>query len=239
MGDYPSAQHYYDDARSAAHDAQNIELVTYILCCMSQLAVLQGKPRVGIDHAAAAAFWAKQAHSPLAQAYAADVAVRAYVADNQSDKCRETLDQEYAALQAARTDEPRASWWYFYNESFYWSTASRCALKLQQPEAALSAMDQSLTLVDPANLHDRIFRLLFRAEVRIQQTEIQDASSIVAEVTRLTAANASQLIVQRVNDVRGLLTPWARTKPVGELDERLAAYRPAAGNGSTKRTYSS
>ena len=90
MGAYHSAQHYYDDARSAAHDAQNVELVTYILCTMSHLATWQGKPRVGIDHAVAAAVWAEQAHSPLARAYAADVAVRAYVADNQPDKCRDS-----------------------------------------------------------------------------------------------------------------------------------------------------
>ncbi len=35
MGDYCSAQHYYDDARSAARDAHNVELVTYILCTMT------------------------------------------------------------------------------------------------------------------------------------------------------------------------------------------------------------
>jgi hypothetical protein len=237
MADYQSAQHYYDDARSAAHDAQNAELVTYILCTMSQLVVLQGKPRVGIDHAVAAAEWAEQASS-LARAYAADKAVRAYAADSQPDKCQAKLDEEYAALKSANKDEPHASWWYFYSESYYWSTASRCALKLHQPEAALQAMDQSLTMGDPANLRDRIFRMLFRAEVRIEQEEIQEASSIVSNVTRLTAVNASQLIVKRVSEIRGLLTPWERTKPVRELDERLVAYRPGNGNGSTKRTYS-
>lgn len=34
--------------------------------------------------------------------------------------------------------------------------------------------------------------------------------------------------------------PWQRTKPVRELDERLAAYRPAvtSGSGNTKSAYS-
>jgi len=96
-------------------------------------------------------------------------------------------------------------------------------------------MDKSLTLVDPANLQGRIFRLLFRAEVRIQQEEIQEASSMVSDVTRLMATNTSQLIVKRVNKVRGLLTPWERTKPVRELDERLVAYRPGGGKDSGKR----
>ncbi len=238
MGDYQSAQRYYDDARSAAHDAQNVELVTYILCTMSHLATWQGKPRVGIDHAVAAAVWAEQTQSALARAYAADVAVRAYVSDNQPDKCRETLDREYAAIQAARADEPGAAWWYFYDESFYWRTEGECALKLQRPEAAMNALDKSLTLVDPANLHNYTFRLLFRAEARIQQAEITEASNIVADVARLTTGSASQRISQRITDLRALLSPWERTKPVRELDSHLAAYRSAAGSGNTKRTYS-
>jgi hypothetical protein len=36
--------------------------------------------------------WAQQTDSPHARAYAADVAVRAYVANNQPDKYREALD---------------------------------------------------------------------------------------------------------------------------------------------------
>ena len=240
MGDYRTAQHYYDDARNAAHEAQNVELVTYILCTMSHLATWQGKPRVGIDHAVAAAVWADQAASPLARAYAADVAVRAYVADNQPAKCRQALDREYAALQAARADEPRADWWYFYDESFYWGTEGECALKLRRPDAAITALDKSLTLVNPANLHNYTFQLLLRAEARIQQTEIAEASRIIADVARLTTANASQRIAQRITSIRDSLTPWERTKPVRELDQQLAAYRPrvASGSSNTKSTYS-
>lgn len=166
--------------------------------------------------------------------------VRAYAADNQPDKCRETLDQEYTALQTARADEPTASWWYFYDEGFYWATEGMCAVTLQQPEAAMTALDKSLTLVDPAHLHDRAFRLLSQAEARIQQAEVTEASGIVADVAQLTAGNGSQRIAQRITDVRGLLTPWERTKPVRELDQQLAIYCPAvvSGSGSTKRAYS-
>ncbi len=174
----------------------------------------------------AAAVWAEQAASPLARAYAADVAVRAYAADNQPDKYRETLDREYAALHDVGTDGPRAAWWYFYDESFYWRTEAECALKLQRPDAAMAAIDKSLILVDPANLHNYTFRLLFRAEARIQQAEIAEASRIVADVARLTAANTSQRVAQRITEIRGLLIPWQRTKPVRELDQQLASYRP-------------
>ncbi|MGH8361355.1 MAG: hypothetical protein ACRESF_28090, partial [Pseudomonas sp.] len=192
MGDYHGAQHYYDDARSAAHDAQNVELVTFVLCGMSHLATWQGKPRVGLDHAAAAAVWATQTDSPLAQAYAADVAARAYAADNQPVEFQAALDREYAALTAQHSDTPISSWWYVCNESCYWGTAGEGALNLRKPDSAMTTLDKSLTLVDPANLHNRTFVLLFRAEALIQQTEIAEASTIVADVARLTVGNGSQ-----------------------------------------------
>lgn len=78
---------------------------------------------------------------------------------------------------------------------------------------------------------NRAFALLNRAQARIQQTEVTEASSIVADVAQLTAGHASQRIAQRITDLRGLLTPWKRTKPVRELDERLAAY-PAVESSS-------
>jgi len=121
-GDYRSAQHYYDDARTIAHDAQNVELVTYVLCTMSHLATLQGRPRVGIDHAVAAQVWAAQSKSPRAAGYAADIAARAFAVDRQTDNCRQALETERAALAACQPDASEPAWWYFFDQSFYWST---------------------------------------------------------------------------------------------------------------------
>jgi hypothetical protein len=51
-----------------------------------------------------------------------------------------------------------------HDESFYWATEGECALKLKRPDVAVDALDKSLTLIDPANLHNYTFGLLFRAE---------------------------------------------------------------------------
>jgi hypothetical protein len=118
LGDYQNASYYYDDARTAAHDAQNVDLVTYVLCTMSHLHTWMGKPRVGIDHAVAAASWARQTDSPHARAYAADVAVRAYLADHQLDNAWRALADEYTALRDVRPDQPASPWWYFFDDRF-------------------------------------------------------------------------------------------------------------------------
>ncbi|NJP35211.1 hypothetical protein [Micromonospora thermarum] len=226
MGDYGSAQRFYDDARAAAHEARAVELVTYILCTMSHLATWQGKPRVGIDHAVAAAAWAEQSGSPYARAYAADVAVRALTADGQADRSRDALDREYAALQAALTGQgPRQSWWYFYDESFFWSTSAQNALKFRGADQVLAAADKALRLSDQGNLHERSFRLLFRAEAFARQQNLGLACQTITEVVELTSVNSTRRIEQRVQELRRSLDPWKRTRAVRALDQAIRAYR--------------
>ncbi|MBA9003074.1 hypothetical protein [Thermomonospora cellulosilytica] len=225
LGDYRAAEHYYEEARTAAHDAHNVELVTYILCTMSHLATWQGKPRVGIDHAVAAEVWARKSHSPRAQAYASDVAARAYAADREWDACREALDNERTELAKVEPTEPAASWWYFHDESFYWGTESECALLRHRPNEALDATAASLGLIDPTNLHNYAVTLTFQSEAHIQQGNVSEACRILGDVARLTVVNTSRRIDQRLVVLRGQLDEWSNAKAVAELDETLRLYR--------------
>lgn len=225
LGDYRAATYYYDDARSAAHDAENVELVTYILCTMSQLATWQGKPRVGIDHAIAAQAWAGQSGSHMARAYAADVAAKAFAAAADETKARSALETERAASSDSRASEqPLAAWWYFYDESFYWSTRSHVSLTLQQPDDAVYAATTALPYRDLANARDYTHLLTRLAQARVQQGDIHEASQVVTEAARITSVNRSPRLEQSIRDVRTSLTPWARTKSVRGLDEALRAY---------------
>ena len=59
---------------------------------MSHLATWRGQPRVGINHAVAAQGWAAQTDEPRLQAYADDVAARAYAKVGQSTSCLRQLE---------------------------------------------------------------------------------------------------------------------------------------------------
>ncbi|HEV2089329.1 MAG TPA: hypothetical protein VGR21_13555 [Cryptosporangiaceae bacterium] len=236
LGDYRTAEHYYDDARTTAHEANAPELASYVLCTMSHLATWQGKPRVGIDHALAAAAWAERAGSDPARAYAADVAVRALVADNQRAAAREALDDEHRAVMAITADAPAGSWWYFYDESFYWRTECEYALRFGNAEAAHDAISKSFALADDTNVHNHAFRLLFRSEAFIGEGEIGEACRVIGDVAGLAAVNSTRRIGQRIDNLRGGLVRWEHTKPVRQLDEQLAAYSVASGrSGLMKR----
>jgi len=235
LGDYRAAQYYYDDARTAAHDAENTELVTYILCTMSQLATWQNKPRVGIDHAIAAQVWAAQTDSPAARGYAADVAARAFAAAQQPDKAHRALEQEHAAVRDMAACTPRASWWYFYDESFYWGTKAECALVLGTSAQSLAAARTSLPMLDPTNVHNYAHTLALQSQAHLQQGDITEASAIVGDITRISGVNRSPRLIQRIADLRTALTPWQRSRAVRKLDDLLAHYR-LTGNSSTNNS---
>ncbi|MCS0636236.1 hypothetical protein NX801_11310 [Streptomyces sp. LP05-1] len=231
IGDYRAAAYYYDDARTAAHDAENVELVTYILSTMSQLATWQGKPRVGIDHAIAAQEWASRGDSQMARAYSADVAARAYAAAGDTGRARAALDAERtAAAEVFGSDVPLASWWYFYDESYYWGIRGEVSLALNDPADALHASVKALPLLDPANVRDYAHTLTHQARAHVLQGDVHEASQVVVEAARLTAVNRSPRLEHSIRGVRTSLSPWQRTKAVRGLDEALRAY----GFGSVK-----
>ena len=108
-----------------------------------------------------------------------------------------------------------------------------CALKVHQPGVAMRALETSPVPGDPADVHNRLFGQLVRAEAHIQQAAVEDASTVLGDVARRAAGNSSQRITQRLGALRGQLAPWERTRPVRELDQQLAAYRSAMSTGRT------
>jgi hypothetical protein len=231
LGDSGAARYYYDDARSAAYQADNADLVTYVLSATSHLAAAQGNSRDAVDHAHAAQQAARRSGSPYAVAYAADVTARAYATAGQMARCQAALDREQAALSDIEPQTPRAPWWYFYDRSFYWGTESECALRLGMSVDASDAADRSLGLVTPVNLHNSALTLAFRAEALIKQGEVDEACRALADAARLTTLNSSKRISRRIDRLRAELGPAENTAAVRELDSKLAAFRDARAAG--------
>ncbi|MGH3246472.1 MAG: helix-turn-helix domain-containing protein [Trebonia sp.] len=239
LGDTRAAGHYYDEARAAAHDAHDTDLVTYILCTMSHLAVWSGQPRVGIDHAVAAQAWARRTGDPVALAYSADVTARACAAGiGQAAECDEALATAQAAITAREAGAHAPDRWYFYDESFRLGTEAETSLLLGRPSQASDAASRSLALIDPANLHNRVMTQALQAEAAIRLGDGPGACAVIGDIARATAGSASQRIDSQISRLRRELRPWDGTAPVRELDGQLRAYRPTAaiGSGTTNKS---
>jgi hypothetical protein len=225
LGDYRAAGHYYDEARTVAHEAQDSDLVTYVLCTMSHLATWSGQPRVGIDHAVAAQTWARRSGNPLALAYAADVTARAYASDDgQATECDHALALEATAMTTLQDGQPIPDRWYFYDESFRHGTEAETSLLLSRPEAALDAARRSLALIDPVNAHNRIMTQVLEAQAIIRHGDGTAACPLIAQIARTAVGSSSQRIDEQISSLRRELAPWGRTTAVRHLDEELRLY---------------
>ncbi|MFC0042457.1 helix-turn-helix domain-containing protein [Actinomadura rayongensis] len=226
LGDYRTAQHYFEEARTAAHDAKNMELAAYVLCNMSQMATHQGKPRVGMDHAVAAQAWAAQIDSPAIRGYAYDVAAYAYATEQDARRTRYAHEQEFAEIQAMKAaPQELAAWWYRYGEAFYWGMRSRTSLIVGDTQDSVDSADRSLQFVNKAHVREHALTVLDRAHALIKQGNAPEASKSVEIAATLSGINTSTSIRKGISGARKALKPWQRTRAVRDLDETLAHHR--------------
>ena len=224
LNDFDGAGYYFEHARATAHDAENTELGALVLCLMSHLATWRGQPRVGIDHAVAAQGWAVQTDEPRLQAYAADVAARAYAGVGQKSLCLYQLENIAESLARVSNGADEDSVAHFYSEGHFAGTRSLCLLQLQDTHGALSAAQESLASADPAFVRNYAFTHLYLGEAYTAAGGIHEAAAAIGEAAALAARNRSARLVGRVRTARDRLAqchvPWV----VRDVDERLHAY---------------
>ena len=225
LGDYRGAQHYYEEARTAAYDAHNVELVAFVLGVMSNLAIWQGRLSAGIDLANVGLTWADKSGSRYARYHVASVAARAYAADRQADSSQKALDTVRECLSGDATGAPAPAWAWMLDESFYWSVKGECALRLGKPAEALVAAETAMSLMNPTDLHNYLHTVADQAEAHVQQTDPTSASQVLGEVITLAEGYRSRRLERRIVGMRTDLDQWQRSKAVRALDEKIAYYR--------------
>lgn len=224
LTNYPAASDYYETARAAAHEAHNTALGAHILCNMSQIATWRGQARIGVDHAVAALGWAMQTDDQPLQAYAHDVAARAYAADSDRLASLTSLDCARAALHQADSTQPTLV--YFYGPGQLASTESSCYLHLNAPKAAESAADFAVKAIDPAfvrNLAMASLRLS-ACRLRLDQPDVVGAAQATNDAVQLAAHNHSRRVVDELRRNRQALAPWRDMPEVAEVYDRMSTY---------------
>jgi tetratricopeptide (TPR) repeat protein len=224
LNDFDGAGYYYEHARATAHEAENTELGAFVLCMMSHLATWRGQPRIGIDHAVAAQGWATQTNEPRLQAYAADVAARAYAKVGQATACVQQLGNIERILVAVSDGATEESLAHFYSQGQFAGTRSLCLLQLEDREGAIASAQEALTMADPSFVRNLAFTELYLGEAYMAAGDIYEAAAAVGEAAMLTARNRSARLVERVWAARDQLAQCRAPSVVRDLDERLHAY---------------
>ncbi len=228
LDNYPAATDYYETARTAAHEAHDTALGAFVLCNMSHLATWRGQPRIGIDHAVAAQGWAARTDDARLQAYAEDVAARAFAMDQQASHAVTALDRARAAL--ARAGQPEAGdHTYFYNSGQLASTESTCYLRLGQAERGAVTAEHAMSEIDRSfvrNLALNSLRLGM-CRLRAKAPDVDRAVSAFQDAAQLAGRNRSIRLVHRLQRGWRELEPWQNVKSVKGTRDQLAAYSVA------------
>ncbi len=224
LDDFDGAGYYFEHARATAHDAENSELGAFVLCMMSHLATWSGQPRVGIDHAVAAQGWAAQTDEPRLQAYAADVAARAYAGVEQKTLCLRQLEHVERSLARVSDGVAEDSVAHFYSNGQFAGTRSLCLLQLRDTQGALNAAQEALATADPAFVRNFAFTHLYLGEAYTAAGGIHEAAAAIGEAAALTARNRSARLAGRVQAARDHVAQCHVPSVVQGLDEQLHAY---------------
>ena len=224
LNDFDSASYYYEHARATAHEAENTELGALVLCTMSHLATWCGQPRVGIDHAVAAQGWAAQTDEPRLQAYAADVAARAYAKAGQTTACLRQLENIETRLATVTDEESEHFRMHFYTSGQFAGTRSLCLLQLHDTEGALTAAQESLRIANPAFVRNLAFTKLYLGDAYAAAGAAHEAATAIGNAAALAARNRSARLVEQLRSARDRLKHCRAPTVVQTLDEQLHAY---------------
>jgi hypothetical protein len=242
-GDFAGAEHYYNQARRAAHEADDDLMSSYVLAQWSHLATWSGDPRLGVEHALGALAWAQRGGSPMLTAYANDVGARAYAGvlrrENGKNRakdharCRTALSAARTGLDDSTQDDPGRELVYFFGPNMLTLTRAMCHLDMREPDQAIARAREAMASIGPAFPRNLAFGHLYLSRAFAQKREIGQASTELAQAAKLTGRNRSLRLVTATADARQTLSPWDRTDPVVRLDEQLRLYGLPTGRSSS------
>ena len=241
-GQLAGAEHFYGQARRAAHDADDDVMTSYVLAQWSHLATWNKDPRQGIEHSLGALAWATRAGSPALISYANDVGARAYAAllhrqnsrtrSKDHSRCRTAMSASRTNFAKSTADDPGRPLVYFFEPNMLDLTGALCHLDMGEPDKALSCAHDAITAMGTAFPRNRAFAHLYLSRAYAHKHEVGQAGVELAEAARLTGQHRSDRLVEATTAARDSLSPWARTDAVLQLDEQLRHYGLPTGRSS-------
>ncbi|MGH3897214.1 MAG: helix-turn-helix domain-containing protein [Pseudonocardiaceae bacterium] len=217
-----SAGYYYNDARTAAHEARNTEFGIYALCSMSYVASAQGKAHIGIDLAAAARNLAAQTNDQLLRVCVAERAGTAYAVDGQYKSFAAEFDKAQDYLVSTEDALPESPA-YYYHEGLLASHRSECLLLLEKPNEAAVSARVGLTVFNKSYVDGYALCTLHLGNSYLQVGEVEEAAQVIGSAATLAARNRQARLVKELHVARARMQLWQDTQAVKALDERLAA----------------
>jgi tetratricopeptide (TPR) repeat protein len=96
-----------------------------------------------------------------------------------------------------------------------------CYVRLRQPERALPALQQALTLLDPQAIRRQSTLFTDMGIAYAQQGDMQRACHFALQALTITTQTKSLRVLERVRQVYAELEPWKDMEDVKNLERQL------------------
>lgn len=231
-GDMPQALQYYEQARTFAHDAQDVQMAAFVLTNMSHVAVWSNKPETAVDYSVAAVNWAEREDNPALGAFVSDMAAIAFSATGDYETAMRHLEKtpKYYLPRIPESRPSPPSPFYHYNEALHTARRGECLLNLGRTSDAISIIDDSLKKYERRR-HDNISNMrniavgkLELSTAHVTAGDIDACVDVLMSVSEITRENRSNRIVNRMRSIREELQPWQSEPVVKNLDEQFRDY---------------
>ncbi|WP_329520310.1 hypothetical protein [Spirillospora sp. NBC_01491] len=220
--DHAGAATRYDDGLRAAHELSDATLIAHLHGSIANMAEYRGQVPRALDHAYAAQGWVRSSTSPLQQGTTALMLARV-LASAGKEKTGASLRAMARATEVAdriRSEKGPAH--------LYWWTPERvqhhavfCHARLGRHDEALGTAEHTLPTLKRTCPREYAFAQLECAGVLIQKREIDSAAGRILAGMEVTSVHSSARLVRSVLKTREQLEPWAGSRHVREVDERL------------------
>jgi len=217
LQEYTLAWSYYTFSLKAAQAAGNQELWAVGLGRMSLLLIYWHQPHEALPLLQEAQQLAVQ--NPRIVCWLAAVKAEAYAHLGDAEACDASLHIARAlALQASTAEDRYATG---FNPSRLAGYEGACFVRLRQPDRALPALQQALTLLDPQAIRRQSTLFTDMGIAYAQQGDMKRACQFAIQALAITTQTKSLSVLERVRQVYTELEPWKDVEKVKDLERQL------------------
>lgn len=219
MNNYLAAQKYYDVSITTAQEAEDYALWAIGLVRMSSLPIYSKKPQEALPLLLSARRLAETYEMPAIFTWISAMEAEAYADLHDETCCFQSLRRAEQIVEQTGTKEDSHEIKFDYARFIGYK--GLCYLRLQKPEVALSALNESAQL-NTLSVRQRSIILTDSAAAYTQQGEIEEACSLSIQALSMTDHTKSSLVRQRLLNVRRDMVRWENSQLIKEFDSQLA-----------------
>ncbi|HYS28472.1 MAG TPA: hypothetical protein VEQ12_03080 [Candidatus Limnocylindria bacterium] len=219
--DNSTARGYYHEALRSARDGVDADLPRFVLGHVAWLAQAEGKVTEALSVVDSQVDPAPPVPAPWTRSWLAAVEANVRAVAGDAAGCRLALERSQRWFaKASNADLPR--WLPTFDRAQLLAFEGRCFERIEALILARDTWELALASLSPDRIRERGSYLVHLSRVCTRLGKADDACELAQEALTIAMETGSVRIRKQIGAIRIQLEPWTRTRPVAELDQRLA-----------------